>query len=217
MTPERWTATLDYVHDVFGDPDDLLAGLPARAEAAGLPRWEISPDVGRLLAILLATTTRRLALEVGTLGGYSGIWIARALDPAGRLLTIEYDDDHADFARSAFEEAGVGDRVEIVRGAALDVLPGIVDRLGPRSTDLVFVDAAKDEYPDYVRLTRDVVRQGGYLVIDNCLGTGSSWIDDRSDPDMAAVDQANRMVAADDAFDAVALTVRSGVLVARRR
>ncbi|MEX1281213.1 MAG: O-methyltransferase [Acidimicrobiia bacterium] len=217
MTPERWAATTAYVEEVFGDPDDLLAGLPARAEAAGLPRWEISPDVGRLLSILLATTPARRVLEIGTLGGYSGIWLARGLAPGGRLVTIERDIAHADFAAERFAEAGVGHRVEIVRGEALDVLPGVAESLGPGSVDLVFVDAAKEEYPDYVALTRYLVAPGGYLVLDNCLGTGSSWIDDRSDPGMAAVDEANRALAGDPSFDTVALTVRQGVLVARRR
>jgi len=217
MTADRWDATNAYVQEVFGDPDDLLRRLPAQASAAGLPNWEISPDVGRLLSILVSTTAARTLVEVGTLGGYSGIWLARALAPGGQLLTVEYDDRHATFAEERFAEAGLGSVVEVVRGAALDVLPDLADRLGPGSVDLAFVDAAKEEYEEYVAILAPLVATGGYLVLDNCLGTGSSWIDDLSDPGMAAVDRANRALAADERFDAVALTVRSGVLVARRR
>ena len=217
MTPDRWRATNDYVQAVFGDPDGLLRELPARAAAAGLPNWEISPDVGRLLAILVSTTAARTVLEVGTLAGYSGVWMARALAPDGRLVTIEFDDRHADFAEGIFDEAGFAERVEVVRGAALDVLPRLAERLGPGTVDLAFVDAAKQEYPAYVEILAPLISPGGFLVLDNCLGTGTTWIDDLSDDGMAAVDRANRWLEADERFDATALTVRQGVLVARRR
>ena len=98
MTPERWQWLGDYAHELFGDPDDQLATLMERAVEAGLPSIAVSADVGRLLNILASSTPGRVALELGTLGGYSGIWIARGLAPQGRLVTIEANPDHADFA-----------------------------------------------------------------------------------------------------------------------
>ncbi|MFZ0014744.1 MAG: class I SAM-dependent methyltransferase, partial [Acidimicrobiia bacterium] len=143
MTPERWNFIGNYADDVFGQYDDHLAGLMERAVAAGLPPIAVSADVGRLLKILVSMTEGHLALELGTLAGYSGIWIARGLAEGGRLITVEYNDEHADFATKEFETAGVADMVEIVRGPALDELPGILERVGPDSLDFAFVDAVK--------------------------------------------------------------------------
>src|SRR5688572_17289186 len=122
MTPETWDFINDYSRDVFGDQDEHLAGLMDEAIAAGLPAIAVGPDVGRLLMILTAMTRGRLAIEVGTLAGYSGIWITRGLAPDGRLITIEYEPRHADFAQRQFELAGLADRVDLRRGAGLAVL-----------------------------------------------------------------------------------------------
>lgn len=211
MTPERWTFLGEYADDVFGRYDEHLAGLMGRAVEAGLPAISVSADVGRLLKILVSMTEGKLALELGTLAGYSAIWIARGLAPDGKLITIEYNDDHADFAEQEFETAGVTEHVEIVRGAALDVLPDIAERLGPGSVDFVFVDAVKREYVDYFRLIKPLMKAGGLLVADNVYGTGAGWIDEGH-----GTDEFNRLIAADPDFDAVATPMREGVLIARR-
>ncbi|HEY5890370.1 MAG TPA: class I SAM-dependent methyltransferase [Acidimicrobiia bacterium] len=212
MTPERWRFTEGYSDEVFGDQDDHLAGLMGRAVAAGLPPIAVSADVGRLLTILTRMTSGQRALELGALAGYSGIWIARGLAIDGRLTTIEYAPKHAEFARTEFETAGVGDRVDVVVGAALDVLPALAEDWGPESVDFVFVDAVKTEYPDYFELVKPMIASGGLLVADNVYGTGSGWIDEGH-----GTDRFNRIVAADPDFEAVALPIRQGVLVARRR
>lgn len=211
MTPERWSYIGDYADDVFGQYDDHLADLMNRAVAAGLPPIAVSADVGRLLKILVSMTDGKLAIELGTLAGYSAIWIARGLEPDGRLLTVEYNDDHADFAQSELELAGVADKVEIVRGAALDVLPQIADEVGELSVDFAFVDARKSEYVDYYRLLKPLMKPGGVLVADNVYGSGSGWIDEGF-----GTDEFNRLIAADPDFDAVATPMREGVLIARR-
>ena len=212
MTPERWRYTEQYSNEVFGDEDDHLAGLMDRAVSAGLPSIAVSADVGRLLTILTRMTPGRRALELGTLAGYSGIWIARGLAPEGRLTSIEYEPKHAEFARRELETAGVADRVDVVVGAALDVLPGLARDWGPESVDFVFVDAVKSEYPDYFEKVKPLIASGGLLVADNVYGTGAGWIDEGH-----GTDQFNRMVATDPDFEAVALPIRQGVLVARRR
>lgn len=211
MTPERWDFLGSYADDVFGQYDDHLAELMHRAVAAGLPPIAVSSDVGRLLKILVSMTEGKQALELGTLAGYSGIWIARGLKRDGNLITVEFEDLHADFAQDEFERAGVADQVEIVRGAALDVLPGIASRLGSGSVDFVFLDAVKNEYVDYYHAIKPMIKTGGLLVADNVYGTGAGWIDQGY-----GTDAFNRLVASDPDFDAVATPMREGVLIARR-
>lgn len=209
MTSQRWEFLNDYAREVFGHEDAQLASLMDRAVDAGLPPIAVSPDVGRLLKILTSLTPGRLALELGTLGGYSGIWIARGLSQGGRLVTVEYDDSHADFAEAEFAQAGLGDRVEIVRGAALEVLPGLADRLGPESVDFAFIDAVKSEYVDYFNAVRDLIAPGGLLVADNVYATGRGWIDEGY-----GTDDFNRAVASDPEFEATATPMREGILIA---
>lgn len=211
MTPERWKYINAYASELLGDTDPQLQSLMARAVEAGLPDIAVSPDVGRLLKILVSLTPGRLALELGTLAGYSGIWIARGLRPEGQLITIEYDPRHAAFAEDEFTAAGVGDNVEVVRGAALDVLPEIAIRVGEGSVDFVFLDAVKSEYSDYFRAVRPLIASGGVLVADNVLGTGAGWIDEGY-----GTDPFNRLVAADPEFETTITPQREGLLIARR-
>ena len=212
MTPERWDFINEYAREVFGTEDEQLATLMDRAERAGLPRIAVSADVGKLLYILTSLTRGRLAVEVGTLGGYSGIWIARGLRAGGKLMTIEIDDAHADFAEEEFHQAGVGDRVEVLRGPALDLLENLGEKIEPESVDLVFIDARKSEYVSYFELLRGLIAPGGLIVADNVYATGRGWIDEGH-----GTDEFNRMIAADPDFDATATPMREGVLIARRR
>jgi predicted O-methyltransferase YrrM len=211
MTPERWSYIGDYADDVFGQYDEHLAGLMARAIDAGMPPIAVSADVGRLLKILVSMTPGHLAIELGTLAGYSGIWIARGLAEDGRLITVEHKDAHADFAEEEFKKAGVAEKVEVVRGAALDVLPGIADRVGKRSVDFVFVDAHKAEYVDYFHILKPLLKVGALYVADNVYATSAGWIDQGQ-----GTDEFNRLIASDPDFDAVATPMREGVLIARK-
>jgi len=211
MTPERWSYIGDYAEDVFGQYDDHLAGLMNRAVQAGLPPIAVSADVGRLLKILVSMTDGELAIELGTLAGYSGIWIARGLADGGRLITVEHNDEHADFASSEFEKAGVADRVEVVRGAALEVLPEIAEEVGDASVDFAFVDARKSEYVAYFELLKPLMKPGSLYVADNVYATGAGWIDQGE-----GTDDFNRLIASDPDFEAVATPMREGVLIARK-
>ena len=227
MTPQRWENTCAYLQEVFGRQDTDLAELRNRAIARGLPDIAISPDVGRLLMILTALTGRdgrgaTLALELGTLAGYSAIWIARGLAPDGRLVTVEIDDHHADAAQSEFQRAGVADRIEIVRSAALDALPVLAERFGPESFDLIFLDAVKAEYPAYLEAARPLLRPGGLLLADNALGSSEWWIDDEvgvdpeADRSRVAMDRFNRELASDAGFEAVCVPIRQGLTIGRK-
>ena len=166
--------------------------------------------------ILVSTTRGRLAIEVGTLGGYSSIWITRGLANDGRLITIELENKHADFAQRQFELAKVAKRIEIKRGAALDVLHHLSDELEPGSVDVIFLDAVKSEYPEYWSLIRKLIAKGGIILADNALGSDSWQIDDESDPQRIAMDKFNRLVANDPEFEAAIIPLRNGVLVGRR-
>lgn len=220
MTQDRWAYTCRYLQEVFGREDEQLATLMPRAVRAGLPDIAVSAEVGRLLKMLAGLCGEgrgaRTIVEVGTLAGYSGIWLARGLRPGGKLITIEIEPRHRDFARSEFERAGMADRVELRLGAALDVLPILARELGAGSIDLAFIDGVKAEYPEYFLLLKPLIRPGGMLVADNVLGS-SWWIDQESDPIRQVVDRFNRTVAADPEFEAVAIPVRQGVMVARKK
>lgn len=212
MTPERWEYLGGYAREVFGTQDEQLETLMDRAVEAGLPRIAVSPEVGRLLMILASLTAGRLAIELGTLAGYSAIWIARGLAPDGTLLTVERDEKHADFAQAEFRQAGLEDRVEVVRGAALDVLDDFAERLEPGSVDFAFIDAAKDEYVEYFRRLKGLMAPGGVVVADNVYATGRGWIDQGY-----GTDEFNRLAAADPEFEATAIPMREGVLIGRKK
>src|SRR5690348_8831742 len=145
MSPERWHATCDYMVSVFGPEAEPVRTLMPRAVTAGLPDIAVSGDVGRLLIVLTSMTGGgrggRRALEGGTLGGCWEGWAARGLAPGGRLITIESEARHADFAGQEFRAAGVGASVEIRRGAALQLLPAVAAAAGPDGLDFVFLDA----------------------------------------------------------------------------
>lgn len=217
MTDDRWQYTTQYVREVFGAEPEHIRVNRESAEAIGLPTWAVSPEMGRLLALLVTTTQGRLALEVGTLGGYSTLWLLEGMHADGRVVTVEYDDRHADFSEGEFARCEVADRVDLRRGSALDLLPGIAAELGPGSVDVVFIDADKDPLPEYYEITSDLVAPGGLLLVDNILGTGSSWIDEVENEGIIATDRMNRLAADDDRFDTAGVFAAAGLLIARRR
>ncbi|HUG75650.1 MAG TPA: O-methyltransferase [Acidimicrobiia bacterium] len=217
MTADRWDYISDYIDEVFGGEDDILRSATAEADAAGLPPIAISASVGRLLMMLTRASGGSLAVELGTLGGYSGTWIARGLPENGRLITVEADEHHAEVAGRQFGRAGLAERVEIRRGRALDVLDDLASEVDESSVGLAFVDAEKVEYPEYARRLHALIAPGGFYVADNVLGTGGTWIGDLDHEGVAAIDAHNRLVASWPDFDSVIVPLRQGVLVARRR
>jgi caffeoyl-CoA O-methyltransferase len=152
-----------------------------------------------------------LAIEVGTLAGYSGIWIARGLQPNGKLITIELQPKHAAFAQEQFARAGVADQVEIRLGKGIEVLTELAAELEPGSVDVLFIDAVKTEYSDYFRAARALIAVGGLVLADNVLGTSEGWVDEGY-----GTDPFNRLIASDPDFEAVAVPLRQGVMIARR-
>lgn len=197
-----------YVTELFAVEDPALAAVRALHAEADLPAINVSPDEGKLLHLLLRAIEATTVLEIGTLGGYSGVWLARALPPHGRLTTIEKDPRHAALARRAFEETGVAARVRLIEGSALDVLPTLAPGF-----DAVFVDADKEPLPHYFDWSMRLLRRGGLLLCDNAFFHGAA-VDERDhSPAAEGVRTFNRLAAADPRLVATALPVRDGLLV----
>ena len=166
-----------YLVETLLDDDPALAGALAANRAAGLPAIDVSPPQGKLLNLLARAIGARRVLEIGTLGGYSTIWLARAVGEQGRVVTLEYEPRHAEVARANLDRAGLGDRVEIVVGAALDTLPSLA---GP--FDLVFIDADKENNANYVEWALRLTRPGAMILVDNVVRNGSIVDPARTDP-----------------------------------
>lgn len=167
MTAHDFTAVDDYLIDRLGGDDPILTAALDRAAAAGLPPIAVSALQGKFLALLAGIIGARRILEIGTLGGYSGVWLARALPANGRLDTIEIDPAHADIAAATFAAAGVGDRITLHRGAALGVLPGLAP-----GYDLMFIDADKENNTAYFDHAVRLARPGGLIIVDNVVRRG---------------------------------------------
>ena len=171
MPQQQWTAVDDYVESLLVPADPTLdAALQASADA-GLPDISVSPAQGKLLYLLALGQGARRILEIGTLGGYSAIWLARALPSDGRLITLEADPAHADVARYNLANAGLADVSEVRTGRALDTLP-LLHAAGHGPFDLIFIDADKPSYPDYLAWSVRLSRPGTMIVADNVVRDG---------------------------------------------
>ena len=153
---------------VLSDDPALSAALEA-SDAAGLPKIAVSAQQGKFLSLLATAVQARRILEIGTLGGFSTIWLARGAGPDGRVTTLEYEPKHAEVARANIDRAGVGDRVEVIVGAALETLPSVTG--GP--FDLVFIDADKENNAGYLEWAVKLSRPGSVIVVDNVIREGA--------------------------------------------
>lgn len=171
MTEDQWTAVDRYITDHLVPSDPVLDATLASSVANGLPAINVAPNQGKLLQLLARTVGAKKILEVGTLAGYSTIWLARALPPGGKLITLEYEPKHADVARANIERAGLAHLVEIRLGKAIDTLPKIAaERSGP--FDLIFIDADKPGNADYFAWALRLARVGSLIVVDNVVRNG---------------------------------------------
>jgi predicted O-methyltransferase YrrM len=173
-----WSAVDDFINGTLIPPHDALTAALRESDAAGLPPISVTPAQGRLLHILAQTQGAKSILEVGTLGGYSTIWLARALPPGGRMLTLEINAATAKIARANLARAGLDGVVEVRVGPALDSLRELVARKPP-PFDLVFIDADKVNNPDYFRAALELTRSGSLIVVDNVVREGEI-LDERS-------------------------------------
>ncbi|MBT3150791.1 O-methyltransferase [Streptomyces sp. CHD11] len=183
--PQLWHTVDDYFAGrlLTDTPDEALAAALRDSDAAGLPRIAVSAPAGKLLQLLAQVQGARSILEIGTLGGYSTIWLGRALPPDGRLVTLEYDPRHAEVAVRNIARAGLDQRVEVRVGAALDSLPALADE-NPSPFDLVFIDADKVNNPRYMEWALRLTSAGSLIVLDNVVRGGRVADPDNTDPDV---------------------------------
>jgi predicted O-methyltransferase YrrM len=197
-TPQDVDAFLDST--LVGEDPALSAAL-RDSDAAGLPQIAVSFQQGKFLSLLAGAIQARRILEIGTLGGFSTIWLARGAGPQGRVVTLEYEPRHAEVARANLERAGVGDRVEIKIGAALETLPTVTE--GP--FDLVFIDADKDNYVGYLEWAIRLARPGAIIVADNVIREGRVLTAPSGDAAASAVRETLQVMGADPRLDAAAI------------
>jgi caffeoyl-CoA O-methyltransferase len=199
-----------YLSERYWSEDDLLREVRADTAKRG-PSIQVSAEAGHLLALLVRSLGATRILEVGTLFGYSGIWMARELPPDGRLDTIEIEQLHADAAEHWFERAGLSDRVVVHRGAGVDVLQTL-----PGPYDIAFVDANKNDYPQYTRLALERLRPGGMLIADNAI-RGGRIVESGAGADIDGIRAMHDLLAEDSGLIATTLPVGDGMAIAVKR
>ena len=195
-TPEDVDAFLNST--LIGDDPALSAALES-SDAAGLPQIAVSAQQGKFLSLLAGAIAARRVLEIGTLGGFSTIWLARGVGPQGRVVTLEYEPKHAEVARANLQRAGVADRVEVVVGAALETLPTLTG--GPFA--LVFIDADKENYVPYLEWAIKLARPGTIIVADNVIRQGKVLA--AQDDAARAVQQTLKLMGEHPRLDAAAI------------
>lgn len=211
---ERAPALAEYVRSRFASEPALLAQLREILQEGDYPTIQVPPETGRLLEIVAAVTGARRVLEIGTLGGYSALWLLRGMPAMGTLLTLERQPDHAELARRFFREAGVLDRVEVREGEARELLPEV----GPDGGfDLVFIDADKESYVSYLEHASRLLRTGGALLADNAFWRGRILDSEDTDATTRGVRDFNRRLAEHPELRATVLPVGDGVALGVKR
>jgi predicted O-methyltransferase YrrM len=204
MTTPDGQSVDHYLSGLFAPRDAALDAALAACAAAGLPDIQVSPPQAKLLHLLALTVSARRILEIGTLGGYSAIWLARALPPGGRLVTLEFDPKYAEVARANIARAGLAALVDVRVGRALDTLPRVeAEGLGP--FDLVFIDADKPGNPDYFRWALRLARRGSLIIVDNVVREGGVLDAASAEPSVQGTRRLLEMMAAEPRVSATAI------------
>jgi predicted O-methyltransferase YrrM len=202
MNQETWSAVDAYINDLWVEKDAALAEAIKSAEAAGLPAIAVSPNQGKLLFLAAKMIGAKSILELGTLAGYSAIWLGRALPQDGRMITLEYDPKHAKIARQNIARAGLEKKIEVIEGKALQTLPTLGAR-GP--FDLIFLDADKENTPEYFAFSLKLSRPGGLIIVDNVVRDGKVIDGKSADAGVRGIRRFNEMVAAEKRVTATAI------------
>jgi predicted O-methyltransferase YrrM len=199
----------EYIAGLFANEDDLLRELREEAVRAGMPAISVPPETARFLQLLVRAVGATSVLEVGTLGGYSAIWMARAMGEGGRILSLEIDPAHAAFARRYIERAGLSHAIEVRVGAALQLLP----TLDGEKFDVVFLDADKEPLPTYLDWALRLLRPGGLVIADNTLRGGKVADPSEDDPQLRAIREFNRRLASSSRVTGLVVPIGDGVAV----
>ena len=210
MNQATWEAVDEYLSETLARPDAVLEAALDDSEAAGLPAISVSPPQGKFLHLLARIQGARNILEIGTLGGYSAIWLARALPPGGgRLITLEVDANHAKVARANLARAGLANVVQVRLGRAIDTLPEL-EREGAGPFDFIFIDADKPSNPEYFAWALKLSRRGTVIVVDNVVRKGAVADAASADAAVQGVRRLNLMMAGEPRVSATALQTVGG-------
>jgi len=201
VSAERWTAVDRYINDRLVGSDPVLEEALKTSATAGLPPIAVSPSQGKLLHLLARALGAHRILELGTLGGYSTIWLGRALPPSGRLVTLEADPRYAELARANIARAGLAELVELRVGPALET-PPVLAAEAPDPFDLVFIDADKKSTPEYFEWALELTRPGSVIVTDNVIRDGALIDTGNQDPTVLGGRRFHELLAADRLGDA---------------
>lgn len=204
MIQEQWSAVDRYFTDLLVPSDPALDAALDTSAAAGLPPHNVSPNQGKLLLLLAQLQGARIILEIGTLGGYSTIWLARALPPDGRLITLEADPKHAQVALANITRAGLAEIVELRLGRALSTLEQLATE-GSGPFDLIFIDADKPSNPDYLAWALKLSRRGSLIIADNVVRDGEVVNAASEDPSIQGVRRFNELLATERRVSATAI------------
>ena len=204
MSLDLWTAVDCYVNEQIVNEDDALREAIAAADRAGLPQIAVTPSQGKLLYLLARLRGARNVLEIGTLGGYSTIWLGRAVQPGGRVTSLEIDVKHAKVARENVARAGLADVVTVRIGRALDILPSLKE-LWP--FDFVFIDADKEQVPQYYEWARTLTGPGALIIIDNVVRDGQLIDAATSDARVRGVRRLHELVSRDAGVEATTIQI----------
>ena len=204
MLQEQWTAVDGFIGENLVPADPVLEAALRASAGAGLPPISVSPGQGKLLEVLARAQGARAILEIGTLGGYSAIWLARALPPGGRLITLEAEARHAEVARANLARAGLADVAEVRVGRAQDTLPRL-HAAGDGPFDLIFIDADKPGYPDYLSWSLRLSRAGTMIIADNVVRGGAVADPGSTDANVQGVRRLMEMMAAEPRVTATAI------------
>jgi predicted O-methyltransferase YrrM len=199
MSQKLWTAVDRYISEKMIGPDEALEAAVKASRAASLPNIAVAPNQGKLLHLMAKMVGARRILEIGTLGGYSAIWLARALPEGGKLITLEYSPKHAEVARANLARAGLSEVAEVITGPASETLPKLQ---GP--FDFIFIDADKPSYADYFRWALKLSRKGTAIVVDNVVRDGEV-IDPKGDAAVQGVRRLNDLVASEPRVSATTI------------
>jgi predicted O-methyltransferase YrrM len=203
MSQDLWTKVDEYYAGVVAE-DDALKAAVAESEKAGLPPIAVTANQGKLLMLMAQMIGAKKILEVGTLGGYSTIWLARGLAPGGKLVTLEYEQKHADVANGNFVRAGLANRIEVRVGDATKTMPQLIaENAGP--FDLIFLDANKDGYPIYYEHSLKLSRKGTIIFADNVVRDGAVADPTTTDEAVRGVQRLREIVAKDKRVSATAI------------
>jgi caffeoyl-CoA O-methyltransferase len=204
MDQKKFEAVDKYISDLFIPPDEPLVAAEQSHRLENIPQINVSPNLGKLLYLLARLSKAKKILEVGTLAGYSTIWMAKALPEDGRLVSLEIDPRHAEVARKNIDRAGLSSKVDIRVGKAIDLLPELVDeKAGP--FDMIFIDADKPPYAEYFEWSLKLSRSGTLIIADNVIRDGKVLDQNQEDPMVKGAQRFNKALAANSNVSATIL------------